>query len=100
MATKNVAGINGEVLAIEVPDVYKYSKLKLVLKLTELGLWLKLKAWMEEVGYYDAWLAAQELKSDHPLFEQILKAAEQVLGITDEQAKAILAECILDENAA
>ena len=74
----------------------KFSKLKLYAALTSAGLWDALESWLktqtvEGVNAYTAFSLAQDLSDAHPLFSQYYAAAKSVLGVTDEQAEAILA---------
>lgn len=78
------------------PPPRTFSKLKLYAALAQMGLWDPLVAWLntqtfEGVNAYTAFMLAQDLVEDHPMFEQWLAAAKVALGVTDEQAEAILA---------
>ena len=78
------------------PPPRTFSKLKLYAALAQMGLWDALVAWLntqtfEGVNAYTAFMLAQDLVEDHPMFEQWLTAAKTALGVTDEQAEAILA---------
>lgn len=78
------------------PPPRTFSKLKLYAALAQMGLWDPLVAWLntqtfEGVNAYTAFMLAQDLVEDHPMFEQWLAAAKAALGVTDEQAEAILA---------
>jgi len=81
------------------PPPRLFSKLKLYAALAQAGLWDALVAWLqsqavEGVNAYTAFDLAQELSEAHPLFASWYAAAKQVLGVTDEQAEAILAASV------
>ena len=70
-----------------------FSKLKVVTALTKAGVWAQVKAWIEENGLYDLYLAAQEFAEDNEYFDRGLTALKPVVGWTDEQVEALLEEC-------
>ena len=75
----------------------RYSKLKIYAALARAGKWNALKSWLETqtvdgVNAYDAFMLAQNLTSDHPLFMQYFTTAKQVLDIDDATADWILAQ--------
>ena len=99
---KAVASTRYEVEDNRVVAVYEYddappppprtfSKLKLVAALIEAGVWAQVKAYVEEVGIYDLFLAAQDFREDNEFFASNLALLKQQLGWTDEQVEAILA---------
>ncbi|MBQ4198815.1 MAG: hypothetical protein II649_02915 [Kiritimatiellae bacterium] len=71
-----------------------FSKLKVVAALTNAGVWQQVKAWIEEAGLYDLYLAAQEFAEDNEYFAQGLAALKPVVGWTDGQVEALLAQCV------
>ena len=76
----------------------RYSKLKLYAAIAQMGKWDALETWLKGqtingVNAYAAFLMAQDLRTDHPLFMQYFTAAKQVLGVDDATADAILAQC-------
>ena len=73
-------------------EVKKYSKLKLVMNLKAHGLWDHAKDWMESNGFYDLFVAAQFISSDHPLFGEVMMRAQAELGISGDLIAEILAE--------
>ena len=73
-----------------------FSKLKVVAALTKAGVWPQVKAWIEQAGLYDLYLAAQEFAEDNDYFDQGLTALKPVVCWTDEQVEALLAECVKD----
>ena len=79
----------------------RFSKLKLYEALVRRNLWEELNIWLmqqqsEEMGgnAYHAFLLANDLAEDHPLFEYYLTQVQTYLELTDEQAEAILAESV------
>ena len=75
-----------------------FSKLKLVAALKEADKWVLVKTWIEERGYYDHYVAAQNFREDNPLFIEALAAIKGYARMTDEQAEAILSKCIYEEG--
>ena len=75
-----------------------FSKLKLVAALKEADKWVLVKTWIEERGYYDFYVAAQNFREDNPLFTEALAAIKGYARMTDEQAEAILSKCIYEED--
>ena len=76
----------------------RYSRLKLYAAIARMGKWDELETWLKSqtingVNAYTAFLIAQDLRTDHPLFMQYFTAAKQVLQIDDATADAILAQC-------
>ena len=76
----------------------RYSRLKLYAAIARMGKWDELETWLKSqtidgVNAYTAFLIANELRTDHPLFMQYFTAAKQVLGVDDTTADAILAQC-------
>lgn len=79
----------------EKPRVF--SKLKLVAALKAADKWVLVKTWIEERGFYDFYVAAQNFREDNPLFTEALAAIKGYARMTDEQAEAILSKCIYEE---
>ena len=76
----------------------RYSKLKLYAAIAQMGKWDALETWLKGqtingMNAYTAFLIAQDLRTDHPLFMQYFTAAKQVLQIDDATADVILAQC-------
>ena len=103
--TRNFAVEGGEIrrqyVAVQdpPPPPLTFSKLKLFAALSQAGLWDALKAWLaaqsfEGMNAWDAFTLANELTEDHPMFNQWFAAAKTALGVTDEQAEAILAASV------
>lgn len=76
------------------PPPREFSKLKVVAALTSAGVWPQVKAYIEQNGLYDLYLAAQDFREDNPYFLQGLTALKPVVGWTDEQVEALLAQCV------
>ena len=75
----------------------RYSRLKLYAAIAQMGKWDALETWLKGqtingVNAYTAFLIANDLRSDHPLFMQYFTAAKQALGIDDATADLILAQ--------
>lgn len=74
----------------------RYRKIMLKVAIANLGKLQALNAWLASFevapGYtaLEAWGDANELATDYPGFPEFYEAAKSVLGITDEQAAAIL----------
>lgn len=73
------------------PPPRTFSKLRIVAALMEAGVWAQVKAWIEQAGLYDLYLAAQDFKSDNEYFARGRTALQTALGWTDEQVEAVLA---------
>lgn len=69
-----------------------FSKLRIVAALTEAGVWAQVKAYIEQAGLYDLYLAAQDFAEDNEYFVQGKNALQTALGWTDEKIESILAE--------
>ena len=75
----------------------RYSRLKLYAAIAQMGKWDALETWLKGqtingVNAYTAFLIANDLRTDHPLFMQYFTAAKQALGIDDATADLILAQ--------
>ena len=82
------------------PQVYRYSKLKLIVASKAAGKWETFKAFIASAGYEDEWHACQFLSSGYEQFEQA-KAAVIAAGIaTAEEVEAILAASVDEEVGA
>jgi len=75
--------------AIERPKTI--SKLDLLLVLRELDKVDAFFAWLDASGLREFWAAAQLLTTNHPLYAEALASVQEALGLTDEEAAAILA---------
>ena len=75
-----------------------FSKLKLVAALKEADKWVLVKTWIEEKGYWDYYLAAQNFREDNEMFAQALAAVKTYARLTDDEAEAILKNCIREED--
>lgn len=72
------------------PPPRVFSKLKVVLALTEAGLWIKVRDYIVAQGLYDLFLAAQDFREDDQYFIQGLTALKAEFSMTDEQVEQIL----------
>ena len=75
-----------------------FSKLKLVAALKAADKWVLVKTWIEERGYCDFYVAAQNFREDNPLFKEALAAIKGYARMTNEQAETILSKCIYEEG--
>ena len=81
------------------PKPRKFSKLKLYAALAAAGLWDAFENWLKGqtiagVNGYTAFSLAQELSEDHALFGPLYADVKAALGVSDEQAEAILAASV------
>ena len=75
-----------------------FSKLKLVAALKAADKWVLVKTWIEERGYWDYYLAAQNFREDNEMFADALAAIKAYARMTDEDTEAILSTCIWEED--
>jgi len=80
----------------EKPRVF--SKLKLVAALKAADKWVLVKTWIEEKGYWDYYLAAQNFREDNEMFAGAVAAIKEYARMSDEDAEAILKNCIWEED--
>ena len=73
-----------------------FSKLKVVIALTNRGKWAAIRDWLDETEYGDLFDAAQDFREDYPAFVAALSAAQERFGFTRGESAALLAECIAD----
>ena len=81
----------GQWVVDDNPAPARYSKLALKRALSDMGLWLQVKAAIEDAGRWDDFVLAQELTSDDQDFVAMKTALE-----LDVNAEAILSACVLD----
>lgn len=74
------------------PSPRTFSKLRVVQALMQEGVWPQVKAWIEQQGLYDLYLAAQVFSDDNPQYMAGLAALQQALGWSDEKVAALLDE--------
>jgi hypothetical protein len=79
------------------PPPRTFSKLKCVAALMSANVWPQVKAYIEEAGLYDLYLAAQNFAEDNEYFTQGRAALQTALGWTDAQVEAILAASVAGE---
>ena len=75
-----------------------FSKLKLVAALKESDKWVLVKTWIEERGLWDYYLAAQNFREDNEMFSNAVAAIKEYARMSDEDAEAILKNCIYEED--
>ena len=80
------------------PPPRTFSKLKCVAALTSAGVWTQVKAYIEQAGLYDLYLAAQDFREDNEYFTQGRAALQSALGWSDEQVETILAASVAGEG--
>lgn len=73
-----------------------YSKYKAYLALRGAGVWPQVKAWLEANDLWDAFMIANDFRDDDPYFKQGVAELKSVVGWTDEQVAALLAQCLAD----
>ncbi len=76
------------------PPPRTFSKLRIVSALTKAGVWAQVKAYIEQVGLYDLYLAAQDFAEDNEYFTQGKAQLQTALGWTDAQVEAVLQEAV------
>ena len=77
------------------PPPRQFSKLKIVAALTAQGVWPQVKAFIEQAGLYDLYLAAQDFAEDNEYFTQGRQQLQTALAWTDEQVEAVLAQAVI-----
>ena len=75
-----------------------FSKLKLVAALKAADKWVLVKTWIEERGLWDYYLAAQNFREDNEMFAGALAAVKAYAGISDDEAEAILNNCMWEDD--
>lgn len=84
-------------------SVCTFSKIRLKIAIAQLGKLAELETWLASFevapGYsaLEAWNDAQVISDDFEGFAQYFAAAKQILGVSDAQAEAILAQCVTTE---
>lgn len=73
-----------------------YSKYKAYLALRGAGVWPQVKAWLEANDLWDAFVIANDFRDDDPNFRLGVAELKGVVGWTDEQIAALLAQCLAD----
>lgn len=76
--------------------VRRFSKLKVVVALKAANLWILTKTWIEEKGFYDLYLAAQDFAEDNEWFLQGKDEIRRLAGKTDEEIESILSQCVIN----
>lgn len=81
----------------------KFSKLKVYGAIAQMGAWEQVKAWLEAktVNGMSAWTAfmlAQEVSEQDPMFAPLAEEARQMLGLDAEAFETLLDGCVLEEG--
>ena len=82
--------------AVKIVSVYEifpprtFSKLKIIVALTEMGVWPQVRDYIVEAGLYDLFLAAQDFREDDRFFARGLSELRAQLQMTDAQIEGIL----------
>ena len=79
-----------ELADVPPPPPRVFSKLRVVAALMDAGVWAQVKAWMEQNGLYDLYLAANEFAEDNAYFVTGRTQLQSALCWTDEQVEAVL----------
>jgi len=75
------------------PPPRTFSKYRLVRALQAENVWDEVKTWLQsQEGAWDLYLAAEDISGDEPLLTQGIAAVKELLGWTDEQVAAVLAQ--------
>lgn len=96
MATKQVAGLNGEIITITDVGRRTFSKLKLYAAVKSLAIWDGVKAWLEESDLWDAFVLAQNVAEDNEQFAAGIKTFKEKFALSDERVEEILASCVAE----
>lgn len=89
--------VDGRWEATFTPGARIFSKLKIVAALRAAGVWEETRRLVEEAGLYDYFLAAQDFREDNPYFTRGKAQLMTSLDWTEEQAEALLSQCIKEE---
>lgn len=74
----------------------RFSKLKMLLELKRLDMWVLTRTWLQELGLYDFYLAANEFSEDNEWFQEGKRELQRLSGKTDKEIEAILAASVID----
>lgn len=74
-----------------------FSKMKVVAELSKMNVWNQVKAWIEQNGLYDLYLAAQNFSEDNQNFKDGIGALKSELHLSDQDVEGILSNCILED---
>lgn len=78
------------------PRPVEYSKRKLYRAFSALGVWDRVKAYMQQAGVLEDWDYATTLEASDPLMAAAVEAVRSMLGYTDQQMQEILKQCVAD----
>lgn len=85
--------------------VYILSKLKCYMALSAMDVevdgvkttaWDVVSRWLDENGLKTAFILANEVTTNNPMFEQGFAALKSLLGLTDEQGEDFIKNCIME----
>ena len=76
------------------PPPRVFSKMKVIVALMEMGIWLTVRDYIVAANLYDLFLAAQDFKEDDKYFMQGLESLKAKLNLTDEQIEQVLAASV------
>ena len=74
----------------------RFSKMLIVAALTREGVWPQVKSWLEANDLWDAFMIANDFRDDDPNFKLGVSELKNVVGWTDKQIAALLAQCLAD----
>ena len=80
------------------PRARVFSKLKLVAALKAADKWVLVKTCIEERGWWDYYLAAQNFREGNEMFSEAVAAIKEYARMSDEDVEAILKNCIWEED--
>lgn len=78
------------------PRPIEYSKRKLYRAFAGLGVWERVKAYMQQAGVLEDWEYATTLESTDPLMTAAVEAVRAMLGYTPAQMQEVLDQCVAD----
>ena len=78
------------------PPPRTFSKMKVIVALMEMGIWLTARDYIVSANLYDLFLAAQDFKEDDKYFKEGLESLKAKLNLTDEQIEQVLAASVAD----
>lgn len=92
LKTRIVADFPATAAEFAPPSYRTFSKFLVVKALMAANLWPQVKEWIESNSLTDLYLAAQVFTDDNEYFQRGLAALKAALGVSDEDADAILAQ--------
>lgn len=73
-----------------------FSKLKAYMELTEMGVWPIVEEELKASGMWTAFILANEVKEDNPMFMQGLQSMKEILDLDDEAVYNFLKKIEMD----